>query len=112
MATYTPEQLANELAVQVAAAYRQVENRILPARLSNSHTNAVKIVVHLMDNNLAPTAENVYSTINALAFDLSWDVEPEKVRAKKLNERPATIQSALKQQECGARRLKLGKPPT
>jgi len=89
----TQQEISAEVAKLVAAAFAQVAKRLLPARLSNTNSNAAFIAAHLKDQNLAPTPENIYAAINALAFQLQWDVEPEKVKARRANERPAKLKS-------------------
>ena len=88
------QEIQQELAAQVAAAFRVVEQRMKPARLSNTYTNALQIVAFLRDNGLPPNPENVYHAINALADALRWDVEPAKLAARRVNERPARLNSA------------------
>jgi 1,2-phenylacetyl-CoA epoxidase PaaB subunit len=83
---------------QVLAELNKAQERIKPAVMADTPANGLALSKYLTENNLAPTAENFYTAINALVSQhpqsLTWVVKPAKLVAMEKNERPATHQSA------------------
>src|SRR5712664_1172392 len=82
---------------QVLAALGSAQERIKSGKLADTPANGFALSKYLTENNLAPTAENFYTAINALANvpgSLTWAVKPATLLAQEKNERPATHQSA------------------
>jgi hypothetical protein len=70
---------------QIAAAVREAEQRILPAKLvdpTKDGNNGWAIANYINQNNLAPTTDNFYAAINALFASLDWVVKPAKLLAQ------------------------------
>jgi len=81
---------------QVLAALGSAQERIKSGKLADTPANGFALSKYLTENNLAPTAENFYTAINALANvpgSLTWAVRPATLLAQEKNERPATHQS-------------------
>jgi hypothetical protein len=102
-ATLTPQQTQDAIKM-----FTELRAALLPAKLANKHSNGYAIANEVLKRNLPLTVDSALKVVKAILFEnkLEWEIEPAALKAKKANEKPATVESLVKLNEQRAETVK------
>ncbi len=73
------ETLTSEQAAAVQSLLAQFAQRLLPAKLRNTHRNGRLLAEFLHERGLPTTADNLYDAAKAIYATLDWEIPPAKL---------------------------------
>jgi hypothetical protein len=99
----TPEQI--KAGTEMLIGLREA---LLPAKLKTIHANGYYIMNEVTKRGLPLTVDSALRVVKETLFDkkLEWEMEPAALKAKKANEKPATVESLVKLNEQRAETVK------
>jgi hypothetical protein len=99
----TPEQI--KAGTEMLIGLREA---LLPAKLKTIHANGYYIMNEVTKRGLPLTVDSALRVVKETLFDrkLEWEIEPAALKAKKANEKPATVESSVKLNEQRAKVVK------
>jgi hypothetical protein len=86
------------------------QSALAPARLANTHENGVVLEAERQRLRLPMTIEGMVKVVNSVLFEnkLTWVVEPEKLKSRKVNTAIQNKNDAAKSQDAFAAKKRVG----